>query len=735
MSMRWGVLATIPLTFWVTLALMPPELAQIDEKHVLWQASSYGAIEIARNLMRDSHPPLYYWLVHLWWEIGGFDRPYAYRVLSILLGLTALPLAFQLGKQTAGPRIGMWTVILIALNPFYIFQLFLIRMYGGVIALGAASTWVWLLLLQRPSTRRWLAWMILQGILLFTHYYSVLLLLCQIVILGLHRPRGWQIGLMISTLLWGAFGLWLLQAYAGSMENTVRNLSAIPVRPRPWEVLEHFWASWLTGPLSDGHFARAAGLATALGALAVWICKGLRKRTPLPVQWQLIGMVSWLPLAMGAGIALRWPFFGARYFAMVLIPFLVWVITPIALRARWFVITFLVPGLISLPAMPLIQSFPDAGDTKEIAAMQILGDEDPILIQAWWHSLWPEYPRFRSYDWNDPRQRAIVLSQHPSFWFIGVTLYRGNWEGWVTDLQRTHTVDFYTEIDHFVPERRATVIHFTRKAQPVRWDPYTVRWENGLQLQAIGRIDESAKPGHPLRIALRMSTDRPLTSRWTLFLHLVDEHGQLWSNWDAEPEPGVQHWAPGQTIEVHRSLLIPLYTPPGRYRLQIGWYPTGAPGFPRLPLEGGASNSLIIGEIEVHPRVDPARVGSLSAGPVEVEPPVARMVQGIDGWRLEVQVRWRSRSYARISGWQVMLRTPDGSTPLQRAYRIPDATVVTPGWLTEIWISPPLSGTRPALSVLEILYEGHRIIERPVWIFPADTGWVYGWVFLNRFPR
>jgi hypothetical protein len=56
MSMRWGVLATIPLTFWVTLALMPPELAQIDEKHVLWQASSYGAIEIARNLMRDSHP-------------------------------------------------------------------------------------------------------------------------------------------------------------------------------------------------------------------------------------------------------------------------------------------------------------------------------------------------------------------------------------------------------------------------------------------------------------------------------------------------------------------------------------------------------------------------------------------------------------------------------------------------------------------------------------------------------
>jgi hypothetical protein len=72
--------------------------------------------------------------------------------------------------------------------------------------------------------------------------------------------------------------------------------------------------------------------------------------------------------------------------------------------------------------MPLTQSFPNAGNTKEIEAMHILGDEDPIPIQAWWHSLWPEYLRFRSYDWNDPCQYAVVLSQHPSFWFIGVTL-------------------------------------------------------------------------------------------------------------------------------------------------------------------------------------------------------------------------------------------------------------------------------------------------------------------------
>ncbi|MCS6964234.1 MAG: hypothetical protein NZM16_09335, partial [Thermoflexus sp.] len=56
-----GLVATA-CAFGVALVLAPRGLALFDEKHVLWQVSSYGWLEVARNLMRDSHPPLYYWL-------------------------------------------------------------------------------------------------------------------------------------------------------------------------------------------------------------------------------------------------------------------------------------------------------------------------------------------------------------------------------------------------------------------------------------------------------------------------------------------------------------------------------------------------------------------------------------------------------------------------------------------------------------------------------------------------
>mgnify|MGYP001773442341 CR=1 FL=1 len=728
---RWLVLVAMGIAFWVAIVMMPPELAQIDEKHVLWQASSYGVLEIARNLMRDSHPPVYYWIIHLWWKIGGFDRPYGYRVLSILLGLPALPLAFQIGRRVAGVRGGLGAVAFMMINPFYIFQLFLIRMYGLVIALGAALAWLMLRMRRRPSWGLWVGWAILQGVLLFTHYYSALLIGAQIVVLGLRRPRGWRVGFLISMILWGAWGIWLLQAYSGTMENTVRNLSAIPVRPAPWEVVEHFWANLLVGPLADGSFARAVGMGAAL---AVVVGLVLRRRGWRSREWREIGLIAWLPLGIGALIALRWPFFGARYFAMVLVPFLIWIIAPLMARSGLFLVALLVPGLIGLSTVPMVQSFPDAGDTREIGALAVMGNEDPILIQAWWHSLWPEYPAFRSYDWSDPRQRSRIISQYPSFWFIGVSLYRGNWEDWLAELRSTHLVDFSMEIDHFVLERRASIFHLVRKIPPTRWVPAGAQWENGLRLDSVGWIDEKVVPGRSFQIALRLSTDRLIERRWTLFLHLVDEGGRLWANWDAEPDPIVSEWIPGQEIVVGRSLMIPLYVPPGRYRLQIGWYETGTPGFPRLPLQQGG-DSWVLGEVEVLPRIMASRIGAVVTDFVEMDPPVVRMVQGVDGWRLEVQMRWQSRGRAHTSGWQVRLSTPGGLVPLERVHPVPDAVVSGGGWLTEVWVSPPLHGTRPALNQLEILYEGQRIADRPVWLFPSEAGWVYGWLFLNRFPR
>jgi mannosyltransferase len=148
---RSAAVLMIGLTAAAALALMPAELALYDENHVLWQIASYPPAGVIRNLMRDSHPPLYYLLAQGWLALGGFDHPWAFRVLSLFLGLPALPLAFQIGRRLGGPRLGLSALALLALNPWFLFLLILIRMYGLTATLGAWGVWIVLRLLDRPT--------------------------------------------------------------------------------------------------------------------------------------------------------------------------------------------------------------------------------------------------------------------------------------------------------------------------------------------------------------------------------------------------------------------------------------------------------------------------------------------------------------------------------------------------------------------------------------------------------
>uniref|UniRef100_UPI002ADDA325 glycosyltransferase family 39 protein n=1 Tax=Thermoflexus sp. TaxID=1969742 RepID=UPI002ADDA325 len=544
-----GLVATA-CAFGVALALAPQDLALLDEKHVLWQVGSYSWLEVARNLARDSHPPLYYWLAKGWWEIGGFHQPWAYRVFSVLLGLPAIPLAFQVGRLVGGARLGLALAAALMLNPLYLFLLVLIRMYGLVAALGALLTFLWLRLLERPTAARWAAWSVAQGALMFTHYYGLLLIGAQWLVVWIRRPWGWTIGTLASLPWMAAFGAWTAQAYAHSMEHTVRVLSLIPVRPTPGEVLWHLWANLSIGPFADGRVAQAAALA---GAALLGISLLAARRSPWLRGWQFVAVAAWLPPAIGALLALRWPFFAARYFAMSLVPLIVLTVAVI-LRARWrpaFAVWLLL-GQIGLASFPLMNFRLGLGDEDGIEHyIRSLVVPEPALVQAPWHFL----SAFRSYLWADPAQRAQVIDRSPSFWFIGVTLYRADWEGWLRDLQATHLIDFQAEFPHAIPEHRASVFHLVRKVPAARWIRLDARWANGIRLHEVGWVQKAVEPGRSVQWHLKFSADQPLDRRWTLFIHLVDEAGRLWANWDAEPDPPTDRWVPGQVYDVGRSLL------------------------------------------------------------------------------------------------------------------------------------------------------------------------------------
>lgn len=80
--------------------------------------------------------------------------------------------------------------------------------------------------------------------------------------------------------------------------------------------------------------------------------------------------------------------------------------------------------------------------------------------------------------------------------------------------------------------------------------------------------------GQALDLALVWRVGEAPPADWILFLGLFDA-GQRWAQTDERPLGGlypVAEWPPGATVRTPLRLHVPPGTPPGTYRLEVGWY-------------------------------------------------------------------------------------------------------------------------------------------------------------------
>jgi 4-amino-4-deoxy-L-arabinose transferase-like glycosyltransferase len=91
--------------------------------------------------------------------------------------------------------------------------------------------------------------------------------------------------------------------------------------------------------------------------------------------------------------------------------------------------------------------------------------------------------------------------------------------------------------------------------------------------------------GETLPLTLHWRTIETPVKSWTVFVHLMDEAGQIVSQQDQIPGGGqfsTTGWLPGEVLTDSYRLQLPVDMPPGRYRLRIGLYDTN--DFSRLPV-------------------------------------------------------------------------------------------------------------------------------------------------------
>ena len=130
-----------------------------------------------------------------------------------------------------------------------------------------------------------------------------------------------------------------------------------------------------------------------------------------------------------------------------------------------------------------------------------------------------------------------------------------------------------------------------RQAQPADFTPVAVGATFDDQAQLLGFHLEDVQPDGVSEVALTwLALNRPRTD-YKVFLHLVDQNGELWAQNDGEPGyffSPTTRWQRGEVVDDRHELIWreDASPPPGRYSLFVGLYDpaTGA----RLPILAAA---------------------------------------------------------------------------------------------------------------------------------------------------
>jgi mannosyltransferase len=285
---------------------------------------------------RQSNMALYYALLRGWVQMGNSES--WTRFLSVIFGVAAIPVIYQLGKLVFSPKVGRIAALLLAVNAFHIEYSQEARAYSLALLLALLSCYFFLEILESPSRHTWLAYALSSILMVYAQVLGALLLLTQ----------------------------WV---YAGFLRNTrkkalrVATVIAVFVSPLMFVLLftsdrsQLAWMNRSSGATLYGlllNFSGNGGTVLLILEVAMFVGSVLFRFRKSPVRNGLGYIFLWvwalLPVVLVSTINLRWPVLQARYLIVCLPAFLLLVADGLAhIRSRVaFVAAFMAVAGLSI---------------------------------------------------------------------------------------------------------------------------------------------------------------------------------------------------------------------------------------------------------------------------------------------------------------------------------------------------------------------------------------------------
>ncbi len=580
----------------------------------------------------DIHPPGYYLLLHFW-RIPTGDSEFAVRSLSVYIGLLTVALTGCLGRRMLGAGAGAGAAFLAAISPLAVYYSQEARMYGLLGLVAVASTDLLWSFLRRPRPMTALLYALVAAAGLYTHYSFPFVLVAHNLLVF-----GWW----MTTV--GA-GLAPAPGFAHAPGGQPQRLPL-----RWWIALQALvvllYLPWLPTALRATGWP-SAGRGYALEEALLDIFRALTVGITLEVEQAR-------PVLMGAGVLLALGLWPRSKTALAVATLALWLAVPLVLIFAFdlYKPAYLKFLLTVLPSVCILL----ATGVQNLARWLPGQRWRPLALFTFYvFTFYAILPSLRNLYFNlayardDYRGIAAdiaalgrpgdgIILNAPNQWEVFTYYYRGDLPLYPAPYHPTpeQVADWLSPI--LSSHRRLFVLYWgDREADPERRMenlladgayPAWGRWYGRVRvaLYGLGPLPEEPRvtvrarfgqevllrgyavgegpfvPGDVVPVTLFWEADAP-PGRYKVFLHLMDDGGNLVAQNDAEPRGDLSPtfiWSVGEGVTDRHGVYLPPNLPPGTYQLRVGMYrvDTGE----RLPLllDGmEAGDSLELGKVVI----------------------------------------------------------------------------------------------------------------------------------------
>lgn len=626
--------------------------------------------EITAHTASDIHPPLYYYLLHLW--LGPFgDSEFALRFFSLLFGLLTTPLIYALGRRLLSTATGLLAAFFLAISPLYLWYSQEARMYTLVTFLCLLSSYLLLRTLEGKAGFLWGGYILVNVLAVYSHFYVFFVLAFHSLFLlaWSFRQKRW------TPLAWGlaAQGLVVL-AYLPWSGFVLRRYAADVSYWRGELVFTEVVRKTLI-LFSTGHTileSRAQPIALVYGAFILLglVIIALHKGN-LPVKgWPslftafCLALYLFIPLLLLFLISYQRPKFHPRYLMLASPACFMILAGGLAgllekgkgwRRLLFFLGLAFLCFLVVTSAYADFNAYFDLNFTKDdfrSAARYIethIQDNEVVILTS--GHLFPVFTYYYDQDnWYPIPDEPTLSTERVLNYSVADDLNRilAGKEGVWLLLWQEEVVD---------PNGFLTMM-LEEEGEPLPFEcgfwglklyhyalPADVRFSSEPQIEYPAGVnfgDEIGLLGYSLsrkgatrdvEVILYWQGLKELTEDYKVSLRLRDEEGHYWGRVDARPASywyPTMRWPPGEKLFGKHTIETLPGTPPGEYQLELGIYTEEDPrGLDVLDEKGTPlGKSQIIGKAEVP-------ISELFTSYEQVEGEIEHPLQGaLDGLEL-----------------------------------------------------------------------------------------------------